>query len=211
MGQLQKMIEGANSNNLFMQCDTPNQKAFCPLPKGFTSRLCKRDEIIIWKEMWAQGKYMDFVNFYYDKVYKPLEDEFLSRCTFAVDENDKPVATAGIWRSYGKISTVMWYHTFPEYEGCGIGRGLLGEVLKTAEYPVYVHTHPIAHRAVKLYSDFGFKLLTDPEIGYRKNDLNESLPYLQEVLPEKDYAGLQFAKANKEFLAAAMSSEFAEF
>ena len=134
---LQKMIEGANSNNLFMQCDSPNEKAFRPLPRGFTSRLCKHDEIIVWKEMWAQGKYMDFVNYYCDAVYAPHE--------------------------------------------------------------------------VKLYSDFGFKLITEPVIGYRKNDLNDSLPYLLKVLPESDYAGLQLTEANEELLTAALSSEFAEF
>ena len=208
---LQKMIEGANSNNLFMQCDSPNKKAFRPLPRGFTSRLCKHDEIIVWKEMWAQGKYMDFVNYYYDAVYAPHESEFLCRCMFAVDENDKPVATAGIWRSYGRINTVMWYYVLSEYEGRGIGRGLLSEVLKGTEYPVYVHTHPIAHRAIKLYSDFGFKLITEPAIGYRKNDLYDSLPYLLKILPKSDYAGLKFTEANEELLTAALSSEFAEF
>jgi len=208
---LENMIEGANSNNLFMQCDATNQEAFRQLPTGITSRLCRRDEIIVWKEMWAQGKYIDFVNYYYDAVYAPREEEFLGRCTFAVDMNDKPVATAGIWRSYGRISTVMWYHTLPEYEGRGIGRGLFSEVLRNAVYPVYVHTHPIAHRAVKLYSDFGFKLITDPVVGYRKNNLQESLPYLRQALPKKDYAGLRFTEADEELLTATLLSEFAEF
>ena len=208
---LQKMINAANSNNLFMQCDTPNEAAFRPLPQGFMTRLCNRDEIIVWKEMWAQGKYMDFVNYYYDKVYAPHENEFLSRCTFAVDKNDMPVASSGIWRSYGKINTILGFFVLPEYEGCGIGRGLFSDVMRNAEYPVYVHTHPIAHRAVKLYSDFSFKLITNPAIGYRKNDLSESLPYLQKVLPESGYTRLQFTIANNELLMAALSNEMAEF
>jgi len=208
---LENMIEGANSNNLFMQCDTPNEDAFRPLPPGFAARYCRRNEIIIWKEMWAQGKYMDFVNYYYDSVYAAHENEFLSRCTFAVDVDDKPVATSGIWRSYEKINTVLGFFVLPEYEGRGIGRGLFSDVMRNAEYPVYVHTHPIAHKAVKLYSDFGFRLITDPIVGYRKNDLSESLPYLREVLPENCYAGLQFTKANEELLTAAMINEFAEF
>jgi len=105
--KLQDMIVGANSNNLFMQCDEPNLNAFSPMPKGFTTRLCRRDELIVWKTMWAQGEYMDFVNYLYDKIYAPYEDEFFCRCMFAVDKNDKPVATSGIWRSYGKINTVL--------------------------------------------------------------------------------------------------------
>lgn len=208
---LQKMIEGANSNNLFMQCDKPNHNAFRALPKKFASRLCRRNELIVWKTMWAQGKYMDFVNYYYDKVYAPFEDDFFNRCMFAVDDNDKPVATAGTWLSYGKVNTVLWFFTLPEYEGLGIGRGLFSEVLKTVEFPIYVHTHPIAHKAIKLYSDFGFKLITDPVIGYRENNLQESLPYLKEVLHEKDFANLQTVNANPALLDAAFLNELAEF
>ena len=61
---LQNMITGANTNNLFMQCDAPIRDAFCPLPEGFTTRQCRREELIVWKTMWAQGKYMDFVDYY---------------------------------------------------------------------------------------------------------------------------------------------------
>ena len=161
--------------------------------------------------MWAQGKYMDFVNFYYDKVYAPYGDEFFRRCTFAVDETDKPVATTGIWFSYNKINTIMFFHVLPEYEGCGIGRGIFSEILKNAEFPMYVHTHPIANRAIKLYSDFGFKLITDPVVGFRENNLQESLPYLKRKLPEKDFKNLQTIKANAELLKAALLSELSEF
>ena len=205
------MIAGANSNNLFMQCDAPDPNAFRPLPQGFAARLCRRDELIIWKNMWAQGKYMDFVNYYYDAVYAPREDEFFSRCIFAVDENDMPVATAGVWLAYGKINTVLWFYVLPEYEGCGIGRGLFSEIMKKAEFPVYVHTHPLASRAIKLYSDFGFRLITDPVIGYRENNLQDSLPYLKKVLPQKDFEKLRKTNANSALLEAALLNELAEF
>jgi len=208
---LQEMIAGANSNNLFMQCDEPNPEAFRPLPDGFTSRLCKREELIIWMTMWAQGKYMDFVSYYFDQVYKPQQDEFFLRCYFAIDENDRPVATSGIWRSYRKINTVMGFLVLPEYEGRGIGRGLFSEVLKNVGFPVYVHTHPIASRAIKLYSDFGFKFIVDPVVGYRENNYYESVAYLKEVLPEKDFEGLRVTKANRELLEAALLNELAEF
>ena len=208
---LQEMIDGANSNNLFMQCDIPSDTAFRPLPEKFASRLCRRDELIVWKTMWAQGKYMDFVNYYYEKVYAPFEDEFFNRCMFAVDENDKPVATAGTWLSYGKINTVLWFYTLPEYEGRGIGRGLFSAVLKAAEFPLYVHTHPIAHRAIKLYLDFGFKFITDPVIGYRANNFQDSLPYLKENMSEKYFGNLQTVRANPVLLEAALLNELAEF
>jgi len=204
-------IQDVLSGDLFMQCDSPNQSAFRPLPNGFSARLCRREELLIWKTIFAQGEYIDFVNQYYDKVYAPFEDEFFRRCIFVVDENDKPVATSGTWLSYRKINTLLGFFVLPEYQGQGIGRGLLSAVMNNAEFPVYVHTHPIASKAIKLYSDFGFKLITAPAVGYRKNNLQESLPYLKDVLSEKDYANLQTVKANPALLEAALLSEFAEF
>ena len=201
-------LQDVLAGDIFMQCDMPNQSAFRPLPSGFSARLCQRDELTIWKTIFAQGEYMDFVNQYYDKVYAPHEDEFFRRCLFAVDANDKPVATSGIWRSYGKINTVLGFFVLPEYQGRGIGRGLFSEVMKHAEYPVYLHTHPIAGKAIKLYTDFGFKFVTDPVVGYRENNLQESLPYLQEMLSEQN---LQMMKANPALLEAALLNEFAEF
>ena len=203
----QNMLAG----DIFMQCDTPNEAAFRPLPNGFSTRACRREELAVWKAIWAQGKYMDFVNHYYDKVFAPHEDEFFRRCIFAVDENNSPVAASGIWLSYGKISTVLGLFVLPGYEGRGIGRGLFSAVMKNADYPVYVHTHPIAGKAIKLYYDFGFKFITDPVVGYRANNLQESLPYLREVLSKKDCADLQTTKANPALLQAALLSEFAEF
>ena len=130
---------------------------------------------------------------------------------FAVNEDDIPVATSGIWRSYNRINTVLGFFVLPEYEGRGIGRGLFSDVLRNTEFPVYVHSHPIAYRAVKLYSGFGFKLITDPIVGYRINNLQDGLLYLKEVLPEKDYMALQTTKANPALLEAALLSELAEF
>ena len=140
-----------------------------------------------------------------------MKKNFFKRCLFACNENDEPVGTSFIWRSYGLINTIGWYGVLPEYEGKGVGRAILSKILKNTQPPIYLHTQPTSARAVKLYSDFGFKLVTDPIIGYRKNDLTESLPILQKILPEADYANLQFTEANEALLKAALTSELSEF
>jgi len=209
---LLEQISGANSNNLFMQCESLNRAAIRPLPAGYSFRLCRPDELEIWKESWAQGKYMDFVNHYYDLMYAPRADEFFRRCTFAVDRDDRPAATCFIWRSYGgRISTVGWFHVWPHCRGLGLGHAILGEVLKSAQFPVYLHTHPIAYRAIKCYSDLGFRFITDPVVGYRENDLEKSLPCLREVMPEAVFRNLQTTRATGELLEAARMNETAEF
>ena len=154
---------------------------------------------------------LSMVTSFYKKVYEKNEDEFFNRCTFVCDADDKPVASCFIWRSYGKINTVGWFRVLPEHEGKGIGRALLSKILKTVESPIYLHTQPTSICAVKLYSDFGFKLITNSVIGYRKNDLAESLPYMQKVMTESDYAKLQFIELDDVLHKAALVSEIAEF
>ena len=197
--------------NLFMQCETPDKTAFCELPSEFSFRLCRRDELDVWKHVVSEEQYVSYVTEWFEQFCANYADEFFRRCMFVCDHDDKPVASTYIWRSYGKINTVGWYRVLPEYEGRGLGRALLSKILSDTDFPVYLHTQPTSARAIKLYSDFGFKLLTDPVIGYRKNNLTESLPYLQRVLPESDYTKLRFAEADKALLEAALSSEIREF
>ena len=205
---LQQMIAGAGSDNLFMQCETPQRNAFRPLPEGFSTRLCRRDELVFWKTMWAQGQYMEFMDYFYEKTYAPREQEFFQRCLFVVDERDQPVATSGIWLSYQSISTVLGLFVLPGHEGRGIGRGLFSEVMANADYPVYLHTHPGSVKAIKLYLDFGFKFVTDPVVGYRENNLAQIMPFLEQVFYDRE---LQTVAANPALLEAALLNESAEF
>jgi GNAT superfamily N-acetyltransferase len=205
------MFEYLGKYNIFMQCDNPNDSAFRELPDGYSFRLCRRNELEAWKRVLVHEQYVDYVTAYYDRVYAPLEDEFFRRCLFVCDNNDTPIASTFIWQSYGLINTIGWFGVVPEHEGKGLGRALISEILRTAAFPVYLHTQPTSARAIKLYSDFGFKLITSPMPGSRKNDLEDSLPYMRKVLPGNDYANLQFTTANSELIAAIQSSEMAEF
>ena len=208
---LESEFEAIGNYNLFMQCDSPNFEAFKRLPSGCSLRKCKRDELEIWKRVIAHERYVDYVTDYFMNVYAEHEDEFFDRCLFVCDARDTPIASCLLWHSYRRINTVGWLAVKPEHEGKGLGRALIGEVLKDALFPVYLHTQPTSARAIKLYSDFGFALVTDPEIGFRKNDLVKSLPFLQAVLPTADFKRLRFVKANDELLAAALLREVSEF
>lgn len=85
-------FEAIGNLNLFMQCDSPNREAFSELPKGYSSRLCRRDELEIWKRVVVNEKYVDAVTDYYNKVYAAHEDLFFRRCFFICDADDTPVA-----------------------------------------------------------------------------------------------------------------------
>ena len=197
--------------NIFMQCDMVRSDAFRELPTGYSFRLCRHNELEVWKRIIVHEQYIDYVTDYYNRVYSAHEDEFFRRCLFVCDTDDKPIASCLLWRSYGLINTIGWFAVLPKHEGKGLGRALISKILKYAELPVYLHTQPTSARAIKLYSDFGFKLINDTKIGHRENDLAKSLPYLQKILPPNDYEKLQYVKAHDDLHKAALSSETAEF
>jgi nicotinamide-nucleotide amidase len=205
------LYETVGGYNIFMQCDAANPEAFRPLPEGYYFRLCRRDELETWKRVVTDEKHVPYLTTFYEKVYAAHENEFFRRCLFVCDANDKPVGSTFIWRSYKRINTVGWFRVLPGHEGKGLGRALLSEVLKNASFPIYLHTQPTSARAIKLYSDFGFKLITDAMPGNRPNDLEKSLPLLKSILPESDYANLQFTKAHDALFKAIQSREVAEF
>lgn len=205
--------------NLFMMCRELNRSALSSLSEEYRVRNCRRDELDIWKafpfddEATAQ-EYKGYMTEYFENVYKNNENLFYQRCLFVCDKNDTPIGTCFAWPAYGEITTIHWYKVKKCYEGLGIGRALLSNVMSNIEdkdYPVFLHTQPESYRAIKLYSDFGFALLTDPIIGHRRNDLEECLPILQKVMPKGDFEKLQFAKAPDYFLDAVKSSKISEF
>ena len=77
------------------------------------------------------------------------------------------------------------------------------------DMPVCLHTQPSSYRAIKLYTDFGFKFITDPAVGARVNDLERALPALKQVMPAQAYAALGFARAPKALLDAAAGEQLA--
>lgn len=205
--------------NLFMMCSRLNEAALSDVPDGFHIRLCRREELDIWKTIHfdtedAAREQKPYMTRYFETVYEPSGGEFWSRCLFLCDADDTPIGTCFAWRAYGKVMTIHWYKVKREYEGMGLGRSLLSYVMRTisqSDYPVFLHTHPGCLRAIKLYTDFGFALLEDERVGYRTNDLNVSLPYLRANMPPNAYAALTFAHAPNQFLEAAKLSEFSEF
>ena len=159
-------------------------------------------------------QYAPYMARYFQNVYAAKEAEFFARCLFVRAANGAPVGTAFLWRAYGRVNTLHWLKVRKEYEGQGIGRALLTRLLMPLapeEYPVYLHTQPGSYRAIKLYTDFGFALLTDARIGPRENQLAQSLPFLQQAMPPAAYARLAFAQAPEALLSAAASREISEF
>jgi ribosomal protein S18 acetylase RimI-like enzyme len=195
--------------NIFMICRRLNASAFSSLPHGFAVRALRVDELSDWKAMpfddteTAQA-YAGYMDDFFRMTYAAQADTFFATTHVVVDTHDQMVATCLLWRAYGMFTTVHWYKVRKAFENRGIGRALLSLLFKeatAADLPIYLHTQPESFRAIKLYSDFGFDLLTDPRIGQRDNHIEQSLPYLKARMPEKDYKQLRFSAAPTQFIS----------
>ncbi len=205
--------------NIFMMCEKLNDLALTEMPKGFSIRCLKRNELDIWKSMpfdtleLAEENYKYMTDFF-ESVYYPKIKEFFEKCLVVVNNEDKIVATCFAWKAYEKITTIHWFKVLKEFEGKGIGRALLSVVMKQLnekQFPIFLHTQPSSFRAIKLYSDFGFKLLSDKQIGKRPNHLKECLPILKEFMPKEFFEKLEIVKAPKLFLQAIKNEKTSEF
>ena len=204
------MADAIPDLNLFMVCTELKHNALRDMPVGYHVRPCRRDELDLWKAIHFDDpsiaeEYRPYMTDYFDRVYAQKADLFFETCLFVCNQDDQPIATAFIWKAYDLFQTIHWFKVINDYEGQGIGRALLSVImrdLKPEDYPVYLHTQPGSYRAIKLYSDFGFKLLSDPVIGNRPNGLAESMPILQRYMPLEYFNKLQITAAPAGFLHA---------
>ena len=220
---MENVMSGAiPSKDLFMMCTGVNTFAFRDLPQGYHFRMCRKDELEIWKEMLLDfphtpeihEEYMKIMTDYYNNVYANKSDLFFEKCLLVCNEKDIPIGRGFIWKAYDKINTVHWYKVLKKYENQGIGRAILTAIMKDLQeddYPVYLHTHPSSYRAIKLYSDFGFYLVSNPIIGNRNNDLKDCLPILEKFMPKNEFDKLKITEAPQYFLDVVASSTVEEF
>ena len=205
--------------NIFMMCHILNRQALRTLPKGYHIRTCRKEELPIWKAIHFDSpqdakEYAPFMDEFFERVYGAKKEAFFERVLFVCNEEDQPIATGFLWIAYEAFTTLHWLKVIKAYEGKGIGRALLSILLKdlsAAAFPVYLHTQPGSYRAIKLYSDFGFYLLSDAQIGTRKNELEEGLPYLRQMMSLKDFEQLRICEAPAYFLERLALFDWEEF
>ncbi|GAB5408305.1 MAG: hypothetical protein BalsKO_06700 [Balneolaceae bacterium] len=202
--------------DLFMICEEVKTEAYSKLPSDFHIRSCRKDELSFWKDMHFDRpedakKYRYTIDEYFENTYGGKEELFFVKCLMVCNKSDTPIATCFIWKSYNRINTVQWLKVNKKYENKGIGRALLTIILDKQDYPVYLSTQTRNFRAIKLYSDFGFKLLSNSFIGDRRNELKEALPILQKYMTPEAYQNLDVSKAPDDFIEFMQSITTKEF
>ena len=195
------MAESIPHKSILMVCRELNRSALSSLPPGLRLRRCSSDELEVWKELQAaprDGASRESLDEYYEKWFAPYEDLFFRSCLLVCDERDTPIATGFIWKPPSQPTLVHWIKVLQAYEGRGIGRALVSELMRglpAEDYPVYLHTQPASYRAIKLYSDLGFDLVAPPgSIDGRPNELEEALPILEQQMPNEAFRRLRVVK-----------------
>ena len=203
------MCENVLNIDIFMMCDKINKKAFVNLSNEYYIRNLKTSELEIWKKLpYYEYGYTEKDNENMSKLYKLLygknEELFYKKCLVVCNKKDEIIGTGFLWRSYdNQINSVHWLKVIPEYENKGIGRALLSILFKNTvncDMPIYLHTQTGSYRAIKLYSDFGFKILTDKKIGQVNNNISVCREILKKYIPIEHYKKLKYTKAPKNFL-----------
>lgn len=212
------MKKNIEEKNIFMMCENVNELAYTSIPDNYHIRKLKESELNLWFEFPFDNdedkkQYKEFMLKYFNDVYLKKKDIFFNSCMVICNNTDKPVCTCFAWKAYDKFWTIHWFKTLKSYEGIGLGRAILTEVMRSIpkdEYPVYLHTQPGSFRAIKIYSDFGFKILTDHKIGNRKNEYKISLKYLK-LNMGKYFNDIKYTKSDGTFSKEVEKSCIHEF
>jgi GNAT superfamily N-acetyltransferase len=204
--------------NLFMMCEELVSSELSGLPEGYTIRSSRPDEFGTWKafpfDTTAEAAAFDeYMTAYFNDVYASREAAFFEATKFVCDVDGTPVATCAIWSAYGCLTTVHWLKVRRSHEGLGIGRALTSGLLRDiplSKFPVYLHTQPGSFRAIKLYSDLGFKIL-DNDTGPWHNDYLEAMNELREHMPADVFERLAVATAPDSFAEIVRTHSLHEF
>jgi ribosomal protein S18 acetylase RimI-like enzyme len=205
--------------NIFMMCQQLQTKALSHLKPEYYFRNIRPHELGIWKSFPFDSpelalEYEGFMSQYFEETYGKQPDLFFKNTFFACNQKDEPLATCSSWKAYGKFNTIQWFKILKTQEGIGIGRALFSLIMRSfeaADYPIYLHTQPGSFRAIKLYSDFGFSILSDEEVGGRPNDLEACLPILQKFMNQTDFEKLKITKAPADFIESLKAETSIQF
>ena len=159
-----------------MVCHALKNAALSNLPAGHSLGLCRPEDLAFWKGMHfddaaSAAENRPYMDAYFERVYAPHGNAFYERFLLAREPEGAIVGSCFAWPAYGRVSTIHWFKLLKGYYGRGNCRGLLIDVMQgitSEDYPVCLHTQPESYRAIKLYSDFGFCLISDACIGRRQ-------------------------------------------
>jgi GNAT superfamily N-acetyltransferase len=187
--------------NVIMRADTYNPDQENHLPAGFHLKQFENGDEQQWAEIETSvGEFTSTSEAleYFRKHYMSELSVLRSRCYFALDLFGRHAGTCTAWydrRGEETVGSLHWLAVKPEFQGQGIAKALLSRTMclfKTFDsYPVYLHTQTWSYKAIMLYHSFGFRILKSESFAQYKNDFDEAVPILENVLNDNRYSRLK--------------------
>jgi GNAT superfamily N-acetyltransferase len=188
--------------NLLMKCTKINENAMSSLPVGYTFKWYEDGDESLWADIELSIGEFDHmlkkqVEDFFRDGYFGNKEKLMERCLLVLDDNEKPVGTCTAWydmKENQKVPSLHWIAVNPNNQSKGIGRAILTETMKIymekGEMPVYLHTQPWSHKAIRLYLDFGFFAMKDETFSDFTNEYNDAISVLEGYMDEKDLVKL---------------------
>lgn len=175
--------------NIIMKKNEPTTFAVPALPAQFELHSYKPGVEQQWAEL--EHEIGDFpsvqaASAYFSQTYLSRPDLLARRGIFVSDKKSGCLVGAGIaWfddQNGAPVSLLHWLITKEAYQGRGIGSALIAAALSIYEkenaFPVYLHTQPWSHQAIRLYHKFGFRLMKQESFAGYENQYALAVPVL---------------------------------
>ncbi len=184
--------------NIIMEYNRKNQNINANLPKGFKLKKYQPGD----EKYWAKLE-MDIGDFdtiesaleYFKSNYMNEPEKIKNNCFFIINDDEIPIASCILWYNFSEnnpIFTVDWLVVDENYQGNGLGKVILSEVLKLANTlnqntPIFLHTQPWSYKAINLYNKFGFSILKGKTFSNYVNEYDDAVKILKDLYSDKTY------------------------
>ncbi len=158
-------------------------------PKGYDFVSYQTGDEKAWAEI--ETSVLEFDNVekslsYFDKYYKPYQEELKKRCLFIENDKHEKVATFTIWWD-DDYPSVHWVAVKPNYQGKGLGKAIVYQGIKHSitllgDVDIYLHTQTWSYKAIGIYQKAGFKILEEGSFAHYKNDYEAAIKILKDKL-----------------------------
>ena len=168
-----------------------------PLPEGYAFALFQPGDEKDWAEI--ETSVLEFNRsvdalIYFQQNFMYALPELQRRCMFVEDPAGKKVATSTMWWEYtGKRRDpwVSWVAVRPEYQGLGLGKALISQVLRLGieiegDRDFYLKTQTWSHKAVTIYEKAGFYITPEKNLWRYSNEKHEEALSLLEAIYKKN-------------------------
>ena len=182
--------------NIMMKKSTPTTFDAPALPAQFELHAYRPGVAQQWAELeYEIGDFpsVQAARTYFTKTYLSRPDSLARRGIFVSDKKSGCLVGVCIaWvdeRNGAPVSSLHWLITKETYQGRGIGSALIAAALSIYEkenaFPVYLHTQPWSHQAIRLYHKFGFRLMKQESFAGYENQYALAVPVLARyIAPE---------------------------